>query len=252
MELKAVISSRRSKAHTPFIADAWERYLRNANLVLKYPSIINNIRFGFDIGVPSIAQTRIPRNSNSLIKQNNEFQRIISNEFRLQRYLGPFTQRELEETIGPFQCSPISLVPKPHKPNAYRLVQNYSYPHSSSKLYPSINSLINSDDFPCTWGTFNIMAQLILHLPPGSQGAVRDVAEAYRNIPVKPEQWPGMVVRLSNDDDSFTLDTQGFFGGSGCSGTFGGIADACTDIFRSRGVGPVINWADDHNFFRIL
>lgn len=251
-ELRAAVSSRRSKAYTPFIADAWEKHLRRAHLVNKYPSIINSIRFGFDIGVPLISRTQIPRNSDTLLNHSSEFQRIVDNEFRLHRYLGPFTRRQLEDTIGPFQTSPISLVPKPHKPNVYRLVQNYSYPHPSNNLYPSINSLINSDDFPCTWGTFNTMAQLILHLPPGSQGAVRDVAEAYRNIPVKPEQWPGMVVRLSNESDSFALDTQGFFGGSGCSGTFGGIADACTDIIRSQGIGPVINWADDHNFFRIL
>lgn len=252
MALRSAISSRKLKAHTPFVADAWERWLHQADLSSKYPSLVHSIRFGFDIGVPTILSTHTPLNSHSLLNHQQEFSRIVQHEFDRGRYIGPFTRQELESIIGPFQTSPLSLVPKPHKPHVYRLVQNYSYPHAAVGDYQSINAQINSDDFPCTWGTFNAMVQLILHLPPGSQGAVRDVSEAYRNVPVKPEQWAGMVVRLSNDRDEYVLDTQGFFGGSGCAGTYGLTADSGADIMRFSGLGPVIKWVDDHNFFRIL
>lgn len=93
---------------------------------------------------------------------------------------------------------------------------------------------------------------LVLSLPPGSQGAIRDVAEAYRNIPVHHSQWAGMVVHLSNAEDSFAIDTQTYFGGTANGGIYGHVADAGTDIMRAQGIGPISKWVDDHVFFRIL
>lgn len=60
----------------------------------------------------------------------------------------------------------------------------------------SINSTIDSASFPCMWGMFHSIFLLISRLPLGSQAAIWDVKEAYYTIPIKPEQWPGMVVRL--------------------------------------------------------
>ena len=111
MELKRAVEQRKLNAFTPFIPDAWENLLRSANLVHKYPSIVNNMRFGFDIGVPYITTTRIPLSSASLLEHGEEFHRIIENEFRSKRYLGPFTRAQVEELIGPFQCSPTGSVP---------------------------------------------------------------------------------------------------------------------------------------------
>lgn len=250
--LKHAVWHRKLNPLTPFIADAWEHWLRRANLFHRYPNIVHNFRHGFDLGIPHIHTTQTPPNHPSLLLYDEEFNRVVQHEFSKARYIGPFTKAQLEVLIGPFQSSPISLIPKPHKPNAFRLVQNYSHPHVSTPEFSSINSHIDSDDYPCTWGTFNAMAQVVLQLPPGSQGAVRDVSEAYRNIPAKPEQWPGMVVRLSNDRDEYVLDMQGFFGGSANTGVFGLIADAGADIFRFCGIGPILKWVDDHVFFRIL
>ncbi|TFY51482.1 hypothetical protein EVJ58_g10540, partial [Rhodofomes roseus] len=90
----------------------------------------------------------------------------------------------------------------------------------------------------------------IFRLPPGSQAAVRDVAEAYRTVPLHPSQWPGTVIRLSKDDD-FLVDTVAAFGAAPNGGVYGGIADAGADIMRSKGIGPISKWVDDHTFFRI-
>ena len=226
--------------------------LHNFNLIPKYPFVVDSLLHGFDIGIPPIIHTRTPFNNLSLINHFDHFDAIIKREFLKQRYIGPFSRTEIEEILGPFQTSPLSLVPKPNKPNAFRLVQNYSYPHTPSENYSSINSHINAADYPCTWGTFSAFARIILSLPPGSQGAVRDVSEAYRTVPVKPSQWPGMVVRLDNERDEFVIDTQAYFGGTANGGVFGLVADACADIMRAHGLGPISKWVDDHVFFRIL
>ncbi|GBE89618.1 hypothetical protein SCP_1602810 [Sparassis crispa] len=197
-------------------------------------------------------RTQVPPNSESIITFATDFQRIINLEISKGRYIGPLTREDVEAFLGPFQSSPLAIIPKPGRPGRFRLVQNFSFPHAISYQYPnaSVNSAVDSDDFPCTWGTFNIVALLICRLPPGSQGATRDVAEAYRTVPIHYTQWPGAVVRVSQS--RYCIDTAVCFGESPSVGTYGYVADAGADLFRSYGIGPLSKWVDDHFFFHIL
>ena len=116
---------------------------------------------------------------------------------------------------------------------------------------PSINAHLISDDFPCTWGTFKTTCTLIRSLPPGTQAATRDIAEAYRIIPLHEDQWPGVVVRISNHPELFALNTSNSFGCATAGGLFGLFGDALADILRASGIGPILKWVDDFLFFRI-
>ena len=107
------------------------------------------------------------------------------------------------------------------------------------------------DLFPCTWGTFATVCFTIYNLPPGSQAAIRDVAEAYRTIPITPDQWPGLVVKLLGEDE-YAINTCNNFGLTSAGGIYGEVGDATLDIFRAQGIGPISRWVDDHIFFRIL
>lgn len=204
------------------------------------------------LGFPSISVTFNPPNDVSLSEHPEKFEAIVAKEFDRGRYLGPYSRAELEYLIGPFQSSPLSLIPKPHKPQSLRLIQNLSYPRIPRNGFSSINSSIDSSLFPFTWGTFSATSLLICTLPPGSQAACRDIAEAFRTIPMHPSQWPGAVVRLSNDVDIYALDTCSMFGGSPSPGVHGHVADAGADLMRYTGIGPLVKWIDDHFFARIL
>lgn len=165
------------------------------------------------------------------------FQEIVNKEFTKGRYLSPFTHLEVEHILGPFQTSPLSLVPKPGKPGKYRLVQNLSFPLLAS-LVPSINSLVDPDLFPSHYSTFFVVALVLSSLPPGSQGAVRDVAEAYRTIPLHHSQWHALVVHLS--DSEFAIDTSACFGFASSGGIYGNVGNAGTDIMRFNDIGPIL------------
>lgn len=249
MAPRDVLEHRRCNAFTPLKADAWERMLRATGLLSKYPSLPSHLRFGFSAGIPRIHHTYTPSNKPMPPTLQAAFTNVVSLEFERGRYVGPFTRRQLEEAIGPFQSSPISMCPKPHKPDKFRLVQNFSHPHSPMRNTSSINSYLDSDLYPCTWGTFTTVCTIIHSLPPGSQAAVRDVAEAYRTIPLAPDQWPGTVVRLG--EDLFAADSCMPFGLSPAGGIYGGLADAGKDLFLANGIGPLSKWVDDHLFFRI-
>lgn len=204
------------------------------------------------MGICPIITTYSPPNTPSTILYAPEFHAILQHKFAAGRYIRPFSQKELKNLIGPFQTSPLTIILKPGKPGKFRLVQNFSYPRTPAHGVSSISSSINSDHFPCTWGTFTVVCLLISRLPPGSQAAVRDVKEVYRTIPTHPDQWPGMVIWLSNDSDLFALDMRDSFGLASGGGCYGVVADAGTDIVRAWGIGPISKWVDDHIFFRIL
>ena len=244
------VGRRKKEALTPYHPQAWAEELSKHGLNGKYPHLPKGLIEGFDVGIPIINSTYSPYNSPSLNVLPDAYAEITEREFTIGRYLGPFSKCEIENLIGPFQSSPLSLVAKPGKPGKYRAVHNFSYPHTPSLSTQSINSSINAEDYPCTYGTFATICLIISRLPPDSQVSVRDVAEAYRTIPVKPSQWPGLVVRL-RDVDQFAINTNNNFGLTSAGGVYGIFADAGADIFRANGMGPVSKWVDDHIFFRV-
>jgi len=250
MEPRAALELRKHSTLTPYHHKAWRVALEQLNLTSRYPNLCHNIQFGFNAGIIPPKYTYTPLNHTSVETYPYVYEEIEIKEFQKGRYIGPFTQNELEHIIGPFQTSPLSIIPKPGKPGKFRAVHNFSSPHTPLSFAASINSQINSDNFPCTWGTFNTVAFIIFHLPPGSRASIRDVAEAYRTIPITPEQWAGLVIRLRGED-RFAVNICNNFGLSSAGGLYGQLADAGADIFRALGIGPLSKWVDDHIFFAI-
>jgi hypothetical protein len=236
---------------TPYKPNEWHATLQNAGLLTCFHSVPTGLHEGFSVDFPIISRIQNPPNKESVKLYLDEFNKTISNETNKKRYLGPFTLPILVNLIGPFQSSPISIIPKPGRPGKFRLIQNFSYPLTPSLDFPSpsINSFISTEKFPTTWGTFEIIALLIARLPPGSEAATRDVAEAYRTIPLHPSQWPAAVIRAP--DDLYYINKCLSFGAAPSAGAYGHVADTAAEIFRSEGIGPLDKWVDDHVFFRV-
>ena len=250
MEPRAALEHRKNSPLTPYRRAAWAEELSHHSLQGRYPLLLHGLTHGFDLGIPTIPRTYTPPNHPSVTALHDVYSHIVDNEFAVGRYIGPFTRRQLEAILGPFQTSPLSLVPKTLKPGKFRAVHNFSHPHDPLPNATSINSHIDGDHFPCTWGTFTTIALLLSQLPPGSQASVRDVAEAYRTIPVAPAQWPGLVIRLQAEDH-FAVNICNNFGLTSARGVYGMVADAGADLFQGCGIGPLAKWVDDHIFFRI-
>ncbi|PAV17898.1 reverse transcriptase ribonuclease H [Pyrrhoderma noxium] len=248
MDRQLAVTKRKSKPLHPFNLHYISNLFRDTPpLQNKYSTLLHSFQHGFLVGVTPVKQTFVPPNSESITVLYSEFVELVNKEFHLQRYLGPFSSSELHSLIGPFQTSPLSLVPKPNS-TKFRLIQNLSYPHTNLPV-SSINSNIDSASFPCTFGTFYTICLIVNSLPPLSQVSTRDVADAYRTIPLHPSQWPGLVVRTGHDH--FVLNTQNSFGLASAGGVWGHVADFLADTFRAHGIGPLSKWVDDYIFFRI-
>jgi len=245
----SALAEKRTKSITTYKAAAWSKELSKHNLAKKYPDLVEGITHGFHLGIPSITQTYTPCNHMSISLHREAYIENVTKEFQSGRYFGPYSRSEVEASIGPFQSSPLTLLPKTDKPGKFQAIHNFSHPHNPT-TQPSINSCINASDYPCTWGTFETVCLVIARLPPGSQASVRDVATAYRTIPTHQSQWPGLVVRLEGNDN-YAINTHNNFGLTSAGGVYGCLADAGADIFRANGIGPLSKWVDDHIFFHI-
>ena len=216
---------------TPLIAAEWSRALQVADLLHRYPLVPDFILYGANTGIPCLVSTFAPPNHPSITTHKDIFLEIVNNEFSKGRYWGPYSKADIECIMGPFQTSPLSLIPKPGKPGKFCLIQNLSHPLCVKEVR-SINSTITTDLYPCTWGTFATVATTIWSLPPGSLGACQDASEAYRIIPLTRDQWPGVVVRLQSDEQvkPFAINTCVCFGKKSSGRLFGMFRDTLLDI----------------------
>jgi hypothetical protein len=107
MELKIVLEHRKNRVLTEY------------KLLENYPFIPQGLQFGFDAGIHPISSTFTPDNIPTLYVHTKQYQEIMDQEFSSGRYIGPCSKDEVEELLGPFQSSPLSLVPKPGKAERY-------------------------------------------------------------------------------------------------------------------------------------
>jgi len=249
MVLRAALKLRKAKALTPYNSDAWTAELHNAGIINRFSTIPDGLKLGFRIDFPNITHVQIPMNAPSINTYSSEFRDTIQKGIIKGRYIGPFPLSLIYDTLGPFQSSPLSLIPKPGHPGKFRLVQNFSFPSTpnSANPSPSINSGIDADNFPTTWGKFSTVYLLTARLPSGSEAVTHDVAEAYHTVPLHHSQWPAAVVHMSHSEGC--IDTCLAFGASPSAGVYGHVADAAAEIFRHHGIGPLDKWVDDHIFF---
>ncbi len=120
------------------------------------------------------------------------------------------------------------------------MIQDLSYPRNDSSI-SSVNSGIDSEDFPTEWGTFNDAVALILSLPPGCRAAAFDISAAYRTTPVHPSEQHMLCVFWRG---KFYVDRAVAFGLASSAGVFGSVADMFVAIYRAHGY-TLIKWVDD-------
>lgn len=234
------------KVITPLAHDAWHRILVNCSLLTQFHDVPLGLRNGFKTGVSSsLIAPYIPDNHKSALTSPLIVNDHIRKELDLKRYSGPFSVSQLLTLIGPFRTAPLGVVPKPNS-NKSRIIQDLSYPRNDPN-FASVNSEINSDDFPCEWGSFAQCYFLVAKAPLGTEVAVFDVDSAYRNIPIHPDDqrhfcvsWEGQVY----------IDHCVAFGSDSSAGLFGRVADCFVAIIKYHGAQQVLKWVDDIIFFR--
>lgn len=237
---------------TPIKVEKLKTVLDEKQMLSKWSHIIHGLEHGFDIGLDTaavITETFIPGNHSTVNIDPTFISEYINGELEAGRYSGPYNKDQLEHLIGPFRSSPLGLVPKPGS-DSFRLIQDLSYPRADSRTksrssqpaVPSVNSHIDSDDFPTEWGTFDSTSALIQSLPKGCMAAAFDIANAYRIIPTRPLQQNWLCISW---EEKLYIDHALCFGLASSAGIFGSLADMILDIVRNNDMGRFRKWVDD-------
>ena len=126
-ELKPVLKLIKHNVLTPYHPDILEQHLHNVGTLCHHEHIIIRLWVSFHLDFPNITNTQTPPNHTAIIEHTMVFMKSVYNEILKGRYIGPALKATIEALIGPFQASPMAIIPKPWRPDKYHILQNYSF-----------------------------------------------------------------------------------------------------------------------------
>ena len=223
---------------TPLMEDRWKFALCDHPDRKFANYIVNGIRFGFRIGFqegPEACKSA-KKNMPSASQRAKEVDKFLGSECATGRILGPF-----ESSFVPMvHLNRIGAVPK-STPGKYRLIVDLSYPSGRSVNDGIVGSLCSLQ-----YVSVESAAQTVLQLGRGTLLAKLDIRDAYRNIPVHPEdRW---LLGMSWRGEVF-IDTVLPFGLRSAPKIFSAVADAVEWIVRKNGVRELCHYLDDFLVF---
>ena len=160
----------------------------------------------------------------------------IASELAAGRLLGPVTPQLAPE----IHTSPLGLVPKSHQPNQWRLICDLSSPTGSS-----VNDGIQRDICSLRYATVDDAVQVIQRLGRGTQLVKLDIKDAYRIVPVHPDDYHLLGITWRG---STYIDRALPFGLRSAPKIFTAIADAVAWVLTCEGIENQLHYLDDFLF----
>ncbi|KAK4697576.1 hypothetical protein P7C70_g8189, partial [Phenoliferia sp. Uapishka_3] len=239
------------KITTPLISRAWRKLLglihpKSAKPYAHFPDSIDG---GFDIGIPPsviIETTRAPKPTRPQTAEEYQgTQRHIVEEQFDDRFSPELRRAAVESALGPFQTSPTIPVPKEVTPekNPWRIVRHFSSPENGS--YPSVNDQLREYPvfLPTYWTPIAEFGNIVLNASCDAQALVVDVKDAFRIIPIRPEQRRWTVIQWGL---GYIIDTSLVMGLVPSTDIWGSLVDLMRMYFAVMFVLVIVrNWVDD-------
>jgi hypothetical protein len=245
--------------------NAWEHALKDAGILELFCDVPEGLRKGFHCGLErfSLASTFIPDNHYTSPADEEFIISKYAEEIKLGRVSHGYKPEHLFSLIGHFRTAPLAVIEQ--SPGKSHVIVNHSYPHNKNCIdlndlpldscekmildptTTSINTVVDSKKFQCTWGSFSECYLLVADAPEGTQAAIFDVDAAFRNVPTHPSARRFLTIKIK---ELIHLDHVLNFGACPAPGIWGRIADAMVQILLSRGIEALIKWVDDFIFLR--
>lgn len=149
------------------------------------------------------------------------------------RILGPFPKGSLSQV----QISSLGVIPKKSNPAKWRLIMDLSSPHGAS-----VNDGIASELCSLSYISVDLVADRVAAMGRGTLLAKMDVQEAYRLVPVHPDDRHLLGLSWRN---MWYVDATLPFGLRSAPMIFSSIADAFEWILYQEGVSWVAHYIDD-------
>jgi len=169
---------------TPLIPGAWVILLTSSGYSADYPEETKRMLEGLMRGVciDFTGNRNVSRKCDNLriTKVDEEkVNAVIEADCIANKKAGPFDQQPFKH----FSCSPIGAVPK-RELGKIRVIHHLSFPRGGDSINASTAEIHHS------LGTFDQATAYMIELGPGCWLIKLDVEAAYKQIPVRPEDWP--------------------------------------------------------------
>ncbi|KAE8181686.1 hypothetical protein CF328_g8763, partial [Tilletia controversa] len=247
--VQSVFSSfRRSSLQAPAFAHALEQLPASfrARLAHVVPGVNNGFSMG-ELAMPSrtiLAPQHFSKEQAPLITAWKD--KALEDGFAV----GPFSGREIEDSVGPFACVPLTVVHTPAtetKAEKNRVCFNASWPtnvESGSIGIRSINDELKEEEWECEWLLINEVKLLLSQARSTACAMGFDLADAYQQLPNAPWQRRRFVFAV---DGEFFVWIVGMFGIATMSALFGQLCDVlCWWVERCFPSVRARHFADDH------
>ena len=213
----------------PFIL---ERELCNYPDKVFVRQLIDSLRQGCKIGYTGPQFTYIALNLQSASQQPEVIDATLRDECEAGRILGPFDQPPLPN----FRTSGLGLVPK--HDGGWRIIYHLSAPFAQS-----INDFIDPHAYSLSYCTIDDAYKILNELGPGALMSKIDLKNAFRLIPVRPEDWNVLGICWRN---RFFVDTCLPFGLRSAPYLFNQLSIAIHWVLQhSYGVHHLLHYLDD-------
>lgn len=224
--------------HTVIQLDLLQPYL-DAHPDKAYAAYIaDGLRQGFRIGFDYKAAQLVSRTRNhpTCHAKSDIVTEKVQAEIAAGRLLGPVPP----ELITSVHLSPMGLIPKPHQANKFRLIVDLSSPRGKS-----VNDGISSDHCSLQYASIDNAVTIIQTLGRGTMQVKIDLKDAYRLIPVHPDDYHLLGIGW----DGYTyVDRALPFGLRSAPKIFSAVADFIAWVLHSQGIVHQLHYLDDFLF----
>ena len=226
------------EVHTPLIVPQWQSHLQGHPDPEFVAYLLDGINHGFRIGFSYSNHTCRSAKRNMLSATQNPavVEKYLAEECAKGRVIGP-----LAKGTGHLHINRFGVIPNPNQPGKWRLIVDLSYPEGAS-----VNDGISSGLCSLSYASIDDAVSRIICSGKGTLLAKLDLENAYRMVPVHPEDRHLLGMEW---DGKWYMDTALPFGLRSAPKIFTAMADGLIWIMFNRGVRAAIHYLDDYLFF---
>ena len=227
-----------SRGPTPLSVQAFARHLQSHPDQQFSAFILRGLSYGFRVGYSSSRGALRSRGVNhpSSLANQAVVGSYIADEVKVGRLVGPI----LYSFRGFVHTSPIGLVPKGHASGKWRMIVDLSSPRAAS-----VNSGIDEALCSLRYASLDNAIELIRHLGPGTELLKMDLKDAYRVVPVHPDDYHLLGITWNGHT---YVDRSLPFGLRSAPKLFTAVADAMAWALHFSGIQYLLHYLDDFLF----
>ena len=220
------------EVYTPLHVEQWIRELSGHPDSSFASYILEGIQRGFRIGFDR-SLNLVSASSNMHCNNPDIVSDYLTREVGLHR----MWQCPKGTTPEGVHLSPLGIIPKKNKPGKWRMIVDLSSPQGAS-----INDGISSEVASLQYTSVDHLASLVAAEGKGSYLVKADIQEAYRMVPVHPEDQHLLGVKWNG---SVYIDKVLPFGLRSAPKIFSAVADALLWILNKKGITKGLHYLDD-------